>query len=182
MTLKLTSHDILSICGQRIYQKNFLNWFCQYFLSFLNIFLNRFCPVEKAFLNWLCQYLSFLNIFFTWFCPMEKVFLNWLCPYLSFLNIFSTDFPRWRSFSQLIVSIFIFPQYFFNRICPVEKFSQLIVSIFIFSKCFFTIDFARWKSLGVTLHCLYRDSLTSAGKKPGKHFKIQKSLDFRKAG
>ena len=40
------------IYGQRIYQKAFLNWFsinsfCQY-LSFLNIFFNRFSPVETC--------------------------------------------------------------------------------------------------------------------------------------
>ena len=35
------------ICGQRIYQKAFLNCLSQC-LSFLNIFFNRFCPVEKC--------------------------------------------------------------------------------------------------------------------------------------
>ena len=40
-----------------------------------------------------------------------------------------------KSFSQLIGSIFIFSQYFFNKFCPVEK-------------------------CGVTPHCFYRDSLT----------------------
>lgn len=35
------------IYGEGIHQKAFLNWFCQY-LSSLNIFLNRFCPVEKS--------------------------------------------------------------------------------------------------------------------------------------
>ena len=44
----------------------------------------------------------------------------------------SADLPK--SFSQLIWSIFIFSQHFFNRICPVEK-------------------------GGVTPYCLYRDSL-----------------------
>ena len=38
-----------------------------------------------------------------------------------------------ESFPLLIVSIFVFPQYFFNKFYPVEK-------------------------CGVTLHCLYRDS------------------------
>ena len=42
--LKLTSHFI---CGQQIYQKAFLNWLCEY-VSFLNIFFNRICPVEKC--------------------------------------------------------------------------------------------------------------------------------------
>ena len=40
-----------------------------------------------------------------------------------------------KQFSELIVSIFIFSQYFFNRFCPVE-------------------------TCGATPHCLYRDSLT----------------------
>ena len=35
------------IYGEEIHQKAFLNWFYQY-LSSLNIFLNRFCPVEKC--------------------------------------------------------------------------------------------------------------------------------------
>ena len=35
------------IYGEGIHQKAFLNWFCQY-LSSLNIFLNRFCLVEKS--------------------------------------------------------------------------------------------------------------------------------------
>ena len=35
------------ICGQRIHQIAFLNWLYQY-LSFLNIFFNRFSPVEKC--------------------------------------------------------------------------------------------------------------------------------------
>ena len=122
------------------WRKIFLNWLWQYFFSVLIIFFYRFYPVEKVFLNWLCQYLSFLNIFFNWFCQIETVFLSWLCQYLSFLNIFSTGFSRWKSFSQLIVSIFIFPPYFFNRICPVEKFGgnpTLLISWF--------IDFNGWK-------------------------------------
>ena len=35
------------ICGQRIYKKAFLNWLCQY-LSFLDIFFNRFYLVERC--------------------------------------------------------------------------------------------------------------------------------------
>ena len=41
-----------------------------------------------------------------------------------------------------------------------KKNSQLIVSIIIFSQYFFSIDFATRKSVGITPHCLYRDSLT----------------------
>ena len=42
------------------------------------------------------------------------------------------------SFSQLILSIFLFPQHFSQYILPGgKKFSQLIVSIFIFSQYFF---------------------------------------------
>ena len=43
--LKLTSHGILHFCGQRIYQKAFLNWFCQYLFFWINsslFFLNIF--------------------------------------------------------------------------------------------------------------------------------------------
>ena len=60
---------------------------CQY-LSFLNIFFNSSCQLEKVFLNWLCQCLSFLSIFFNRICLMYKASQNWLCQYLSFLNIF----------------------------------------------------------------------------------------------
>ena len=45
-------------CCQRIYQKAFLNWLCQYLIFSINIFWqyfsfphtfsNRFCPVEKC--------------------------------------------------------------------------------------------------------------------------------------
>ena len=127
-------------CVQRIDQKAFLDWLYQY-LSFLNIFFNRFCPVcgsikklflidcvniylfsifffnrfcpvGKAFLDCLCQYFYLFSIFFfNIFCPVEKAVLNWLCQYLSFFNIF------------------------FNWFCPVEK-------------------------CGATLCCLYCDSLT----------------------
>ena len=68
------------ICVQRFCQKTFLNWLCQY-LSFLNIFFNRFCSMEKAFVDWLCQYLSFLNIFFNRFCPVEKCGVTPNCLY-----------------------------------------------------------------------------------------------------
>ena len=44
LKLRVTVYCI--ICGQPIYLRSFLNCMCQY-LSFLNIFFNRFCPVEK---------------------------------------------------------------------------------------------------------------------------------------
>ena len=45
LKLRVTAYCI--ICGQPIYLRSFLNCMCQY-LSFLNIFFNRFCPVEKC--------------------------------------------------------------------------------------------------------------------------------------
>ena len=39
-----------------------------------------------------------------------------------------------------------------HYLCSVDQsksFSQLVVSIFIFSPYFFSIDFARWKSVGL---------------------------------
>ena len=43
-----------------------------------------------------------------------------------------------------------------------KSFFQLIMSIFIFFQYFFSIDFAQWKSVGywVTSHFLYSVSLT----------------------
>ena len=61
------------------------------------------------------------------------VFLNRFCQHS--VNQFCQIWPDGKNFPQLIVSIFLFPQYFFNRFCPVEK-------------C--------W----VTPHCLNGDSLT----------------------
>ena len=64
-----------------------------------------------------------------------------------------------KSFSQLIVSIFMFSQYFFQKIFPSGKsFSQLILPIFIFSQYFFSKDFTQWKSVGLLPHCLCQDS------------------------
>ena len=53
--LKLTSHGILHyFYGQRIYQKAFPNWLCQY-LPFLNNFFNSIYPVEKCGATQHCQ-------------------------------------------------------------------------------------------------------------------------------
>ena len=46
-SVKVNKSRYCIICGQRIYQKALINWFCRY-LSFLNIFFNRFCPLEKS--------------------------------------------------------------------------------------------------------------------------------------
>ena len=64
------------ICGQRIYQKAFLNWFCQY-LSFLTIFC----------FNGFCQYLSFLDIFFSRFFPVKKCWVTSHCLYRDSLTL-----------------------------------------------------------------------------------------------
>ena len=53
--LKLPSHGILH------YRKAYLNWLCQY-LSFLNIFFNRFCPVEKGGVTPNCLYHDSLTL------------------------------------------------------------------------------------------------------------------------
>ena len=111
-----------------VYQKAFLNWLCQY-LSFLNIFFNRFCPVDgKSFFQLIVSILTFLNVSFNRFCPVDG-----------------------KSSSQLIVSIFIFSQYFFQKILPSEwkKFFSIdCINIYLFSM-FFSIDSVRWKSVGL---------------------------------
>ena len=53
-----------------------------------------------------------------------------------------------KSFSQLILSIFIFSQYFFTGFYPVEKAFLNRVNIYLFS-IFFLIDFAQLKNLGL---------------------------------
>ena len=47
------------ICDQQIYRKAFLKWLCQY-LSFLIIFFNRFCQVEKFGVTPYCLYRDLL--------------------------------------------------------------------------------------------------------------------------
>ena len=60
-----------------------------------------------------------------------------------------------KSFFLLIVSIFIFSQYFFQQILPGGKiFYQLLVLILSYPDTFFSTDFARWKSVGL-LHIAY---------------------------
>ena len=51
------------ICGQRIYQKYFLNWFFQYF-SFVYIIFNSFYPVEKRGITPYCLYVMLCAIWY----------------------------------------------------------------------------------------------------------------------
>ena len=52
-----------TICGQRNHQIASLNWLCLY-LSFLNIFFNKFFPVEKCEVTWHCLYHKALTLIY----------------------------------------------------------------------------------------------------------------------
>ena len=58
--LKLTSRGVASGSIKNL----FLNWLCQY-LPFLNIFFNRFCPVENLWVTPHSLYLPSLTLRFT---------------------------------------------------------------------------------------------------------------------
>ena len=68
-----TSHSVLHyFCSVDLSKSLPIDCVNTYLFSmFFSIFFQS-CLVEKVFLNWLCQYLSFLNIFFNRFCPVEK--------------------------------------------------------------------------------------------------------------
>ena len=86
------------MCVQWIYQKALLIWFCQY-LSFLNIFFNRFYPVENHYVN-----IYSLNIFLIDFCGVNlHLLMPWfiikICSYIGevqpkiewLIQLFSTN-------------------------------------------------------------------------------------------
>ena len=78
-------------------------------------------------------------LYYLWPADLSKTFLPWFFQYLSFLNIFFNRFCLNLSFLNI----------FFNRFCQYLCFFNI-----------FSIDFAQWRSVGLTLHCLYCNSLT----------------------
>ena len=63
------------------------SWFCKLKLTSRGIsrYITLFVvsgSIKKLFLHWLCQYLPFLNIFFNRFCPVENL---WVSPHSLYL-------------------------------------------------------------------------------------------------
>ena len=111
-------------------------------------FSDRFCPVERAFLNWLFQYLSFLDIFFSRICPLKKL-LSIDCVNVCLFSIFfQLEFAWWKKpFPIDCVNVYLFPMFFKYLFSIWKSSSQLILSTFIFSQYFFSLDVTRWKNI-----------------------------------
>ena len=126
----LSSADLLKSFSEAVTRRSFVK------KVFLKISQNtQKTPVSESFflIRLQAQACNFIKketqaqVFSCEFCEIFKNSLFYRTPPVAASN-----------FSQLILSIFLFPQHFSQCILPGgKKFSQLIVSIFIFSQYFF---------------------------------------------